>query len=153
MGDQACELPRENASNDEIDAILASARTVAVVGLSEKPDRDSYRVAEYLQRNGYRVVPVNPVATEILGERVYPDLAAIPPDLTIDVVDIFRRPDAIPPIVEQAIARNAKTVWMQLGLAHNGAADKARAAGVAVVMDRCMKIEHARWAARGSEPV
>ncbi len=145
MGEQACEVPTDNASNEEIDAILAGARTIAVVGLSDKRDRDSYRVAAYLQQHGYRIVPVNPAATEILGERSYPDLAAIPREIALDVVDIFRKPDQIPPIVDQATARGAKTVWMQLGLAHNAAAAAARAAGLHVVMDRCTKIEHARW--------
>ncbi|HUK12200.1 MAG TPA: CoA-binding protein [Thermoanaerobaculaceae bacterium] len=149
MNEQACELPLSNASEGEIDAILAGARTIAVVGLSDKPDRDSYRVAQYLQQHGYRIIPVNPVATEILGERVYPDLAAIPHEVAIDVVDIFRKPEFIPPIVDAAIARGAKAVWMQLGLAHNAAAEKARRAGLAVVMDRCLKVEHARWAAAG----
>jgi predicted CoA-binding protein len=147
MGEQACEFPASNASNEEIDAILAGARTIAVVGLSDKPDRDSYRVAAYLQQHGYRIIPVNPAASEILGERACPELAAIPSEVSVDVVDIFRKPELIPPIVDQAIARGAKVVWMQLGLAHNAAAVKARAAGLRVVMDRCTKIEHASWSA------
>jgi predicted CoA-binding protein len=147
MGEQACELPIDNASNHEIDAILAGARTIAVVGLSDKPDRDSYRVAAYLQQHGYRIIPVNPAASEILGERAYPEVADIPSDISVDVVDIFRRPEFIPPIVDQAIARGAKAVWMQLGLAHNAAAAKARATGLRVVMDRCTKVEHTRWSA------
>lgn len=137
---EECELPRKNATDPEIRDILASARVVAVVGLSDKPDRDSYRVAAYLQAHGYRIVPVNPGATAILGERSYPDLAAVPDP--IDVVDIFRKPDAIPGIVDAAIARGARVIWMQEGLAHNASADKARAAGLAVVMDRCMLKEH-----------
>ena len=147
MGDQSCELPRSNASDAEIDAILATLRTVAVVGLSDRPDRESYRVAEYLQRQGFRIVPVNPAVREVLGEPSYPDLAAIPPEVAVDVVDVFRKPEFIPAVVDEAIARGARVVWMQLGLAHNAAAEKARAAGVAVVMDRCLKVEHARWAA------
>ncbi len=148
MGDESCEFPLTNASEPEIDSILASAETVAVVGLSDKPDRESHRVAAYLKAHGYTIVPVNPAAQEILGERSYPDLAAIPPEVRIDVVDIFRKPEYIPKVVEQAIARGARVVWMQLGLAHNAAADAARAAGLAVVMDRCIKVEHGRWAAR-----
>jgi predicted CoA-binding protein len=148
MGEQSCELPMSNASTAEIDGILAAAKTVAVVGLSDNPERESHTVAAYLQANGYRIVPVNPAVREVLGERSYPDLAAIPPEIAIDVVDIFRRPEFIPEIVDAAIARGARAVWMQLGLAHNAAAEKARRAGLAVVMDRCMKIEHARWAGR-----
>jgi len=147
MTDQSCELPLSNASEREIDEILASARTIAVVGLSEKPDRESHMVARYLQANGYRIIPVNPAVAEVLGERGYPDLASIPPEVAIDVVDIFRKPEFIPGIVDAAIARGARAVWMQLGLADNAAAQKARAAGLAVVMDRCMKVEHARWSA------
>ncbi len=147
MGEQSCEFPLSNASDAEIDGILATMHTIAVVGLSDRPDRDSYRVAEYLQRHGYRIVPVNPAAHEVLGERSYPDLAAIPPEVAIDIVDIFRKPEFIPGIVDDAVARGARVVWMQLGLAHNAAAEKARAAGLAVVMDRCLKVEHARWAA------
>jgi predicted CoA-binding protein len=147
MNEESCEFPLDNASSEEIEALLARARTIAVVGLSAKPDRDSYRVASYLQAAGYRIVPVTPGATEILGERVWPDLASIPPDIAIDIVDIFRRPEHIPPIVEAAIARGVQAVWMQLGLAHNAAAAQARQAGLVVVMDRCMKVEHTRWAA------
>jgi len=147
MNEESCEFPLDNASNEEIDGLLARARTIAVVGISAKPDRDSHQVAKYLQAAGYRIVPVTPGATEILGERAWPDLASIPPDLAIDIVDIFRRPEHIPPIVEAAIARGAQAVWMQRGLAHNAAAERARQAGLAVVMDRCMKVEHGRWAA------
>ena len=147
MTGETCEFPLDNASNDEIDALLARARTIAVVGVSAKADRDSHRVAAYLQAAGYRIVPVNPGLTEVLGERVWPDLASIPPDVAIDIVDIFRRPEEIPPIVEAAIDRGVQAVWMQLGLAHNAAAQRARQAGLVVVMDRCLKVEHARWAA------
>src|SRR3972149_8083191 len=132
MTDQSCELPLSNASEREIDEILASARTIAVVGLSDKPDRESHMVARYLQANGYRIIPVNPAVAEVLGERGYPDLASIPPEVAIDVVDIFRKPEFIPGIVDAAIARGARAVWMQLGLAGNAAAQKARAAGLAV---------------------
>ncbi|MGD1148487.1 MAG: CoA-binding protein [Thermoanaerobaculaceae bacterium] len=149
MGEQSCELPLSNASDREIDGILATSRTVAVVGLSDKPDRDSYRVADYLRRNGYRIIPVNPAVGKILGETSYPDLASIPADLTIDVVDVFRKPDFVPAVVEVSIARRARAVWMQLGIVHNAAAERARAAGIAVVMDRCIKVEHARWLAAG----
>ncbi len=148
MGEQSCEFPLSNASDREIDAVLAAARTIAVVGLSDKPDRDSYRVAAYLQAHGYRIVPVNPAAEAILGETSYPDLASIPGDIAIDVVDVFRKPEFVPAVVDAALARRARAVWMQLGIAHNAAAEKARAAGLAVVMDRCIKVEHARWRAQ-----
>jgi predicted CoA-binding protein len=149
MNGTACEFPLANATTDEVREILARARTVAVVGLSDRPDRESHIVARYLQQQGYRVVPVNPAISEVLGERSYPDLTAVPADVSIDIVDIFRRPELIPAIVDAAIARGARVVWMQLGLAHNSAADKARAAGLSVVMDRCIKIEHARIAGGG----
>lgn len=148
MTSQVCEFPLTNATEPEIDELLATARTIAVVGLSERPGRDSYQVAAYLQRHGYRIVPINPGSDRILGEQVYPDLAAIPADIRVDIVDIFRKPEAIPAIVEQAVARGAGAVWMQRGLAHNAAADTARAAGLRVVMDRCLKVEHSRFAAR-----
>jgi predicted CoA-binding protein len=143
----SCEWPSATASDAEMVAILSGAKTIAVVGLSDKPDRDSYRVAAYLQEHGYRIVPVNPAAAEILGERSYADLGSIPAEIQLDVVDIFRKPEFIPQVVDAAIARGAGAVWMQLGLVHNEAAEKARAAGLEVVMDRCMKVEHARWAA------
>ncbi len=122
--------------------LLRSAKTVAVVGISEKENRDSHRVAKYLKDHGYKIIPVNPKLQEVLGEPCYPDLKAVPDH--IDVVDIFRSTDAIPGIVDEAIAVGAGSVWMQLGLAHDEAAAKARKAGLAVVMNRCMKIEHAR---------
>ena len=136
----ACELPLENATPNEIREILASARTIAVVGLSDKPDRDSHRVAAYLQRAGYRILPVNPAVTTVLGEKAVPGLR----DLTepVDVVDIFRKPEAVPAIVEDAIAIGAKVIWMQDGIVHNAAADRARAAGLKVVMGRCMLRDH-----------
>jgi uncharacterized protein len=112
---------------------------VAVVGLSAKPDRASYRVAQYLQEHGYRIVPVNPGCQEILGERCYAGLRDIP--FPVDIVDIFRKVDAIPEIVADAIAVGAKVVWMQLGLEEPQSARQAKQAGLQVVMDLCMKIE------------
>jgi uncharacterized protein len=125
-----------------IEQILATGKTVAVVGLSDKPDRDSYRVAEYLQRHGYRIIPVNPVIESVLGEQSYATLKDIPEQ--VDIVDIFRKPDAVGPIVDEAIAIGAPVVWMQLGVVNEEAAEKAGAAGLQVVMDRCIKIEHQR---------
>lgn len=138
----SCELPVANATDDEIRDILRSARTIAVVGLSDDPDRDSHGVAAYLQAFGFRIVPVNPNVKEVLGERACPSLLEVPGP--VDVVDIFRRPEAIPAIVDEAISARAKAVWMQVGLTHNAAAAKARKAGLRVVMDRCIMQEHRR---------
>ena len=134
-------------SEADIKSILAESKTVAVVGLSPREERDSHRVAKYLQSQGYRIIPVNPKADEILGERSYPDLASIPDP--IDVVDVFRRSEAVPEIVEGAIKVGARTVWMQEGVIHEEAAARAREAGLRVVMDRCMLKEHQRYFERG----
>ena len=137
---QSCEFPESNPLEDEIKKILESSKTIAVVGLSDKPERDSYKVAEYLKNQGYTIIPVNPARAEILGEKSYPDLESIPSP--VDIVDIFRNVDAIPGIVDEAIRIKARVVWMQLGLAHNASARKAAAAGLAAVQSRCLKIEH-----------
>jgi predicted CoA-binding protein len=137
---QSCEFPESNPPDDEIRAILENSKTIAVVGLSDKPERDSYSVAEYLKEHGYTIIPVNPAKAEILGEKSYPDLASIP--VEVDVVDIFRNIDAVPGVVDEAIKIKAKAVWMQLGLAHNESARKAAAAGLKAVQSKCMKIEH-----------
>ncbi|HZE21825.1 MAG TPA: CoA-binding protein [Desulfobaccales bacterium] len=129
-------------SEAEILDILRNYRVVAVVGLSPKPDRASYQVAHYLKEHGYRIIPVRPGCQEILGEKCYASLKDIP--FPVEVVDIFRNVDAIPGIVEEAIGVNAKAVWMQLGLKDPGSAHKAKEAGLQVVMDRCMKIEHSQ---------
>jgi len=128
--------------DEKIREILKDSRTIAVVGLSPKPERDSYEVAEYLQEAGYRIIPVNPAADEILGEKAFPDLVSVPEK--IDVVDIFRRPEHVPAVVDEAIRVGAKTVWMQLGVIHEEGARKAADAGLEVVMDRCMLREHKR---------
>ncbi len=122
--------------------LLASARTIAVVGLSADWFRPSYFAAKYMLDHGYRVIPVNPKHEEILGQRSYPDLASIPEP--VDMVDVFRRSSDVLPIAEQAIAIGAGTLWMQIGVINEEAAARARAAGLDVVMDRCVKIEHAR---------
>jgi len=127
-----------------IDTILDHCRTVAVVGLSPKPHRDSYQVARYMQAHGWRIVPINPNASgEILGEKVYPSLTEAARHEHIELVNCFRNSADIPPIVDEAIAIGAQAVWMQLGVEHAAAADKARAAGLAVVQNRCLKIDHA----------
>jgi hypothetical protein len=123
---------------------LRGAKTIAVVGLSGRRFRPSHGVAEYLQRAGYRVIPVNPHETEVLGEEAYPDLASVP--LPVDIVDIFRRSEHVPEIVEEAIRIGAKMVWMQEGVIHEDAAQAALAAGLEVVMDRCILKEHRRLA-------
>jgi len=120
--------------------ILNSSRTVAVVGLSSKPDRPSYRVASYLKEQGYQIIPVNPAEKEILGETCYPDLASVP--TSVDVVDIFRRAEDLPPIVEETIRIGAKAVWMQEGVINEEAANRAGEAGLMVVMNKCMLKEH-----------
>jgi len=127
---------------EEIEGILKEGRTVAVVGLSTKPDRPSYVVARYLQARGYRIIPVNPNAQEILGEKAYPTVLSIPEK--VDIVDIFRRPEEVPPVVEEAIRIGARVVWMQEGIVNEGAAQRAKEAGLKVVMDRCLKKEHQR---------
>jgi predicted CoA-binding protein len=131
------------ASPEEIKAILENYRVVAVVGLSPKPERASHQVAQYLKDHGYRIVPVNPGQKEILGESCYRSLADIP--FPVEVVDIFRNVEAIPAVVDEAIAIGAKVVWMQQGLEEPASAQKAREAGLKVVMDRCMKIDHAQF--------
>ena len=120
--------------------ILNDSKTIAVVGLSPKPQRPSHQVACYLMEAGYTIIPVNPGQDSILGLPCYPDLRAIPTQ--VDMVDIFRRPEAVLPIVEDAIAIGAKFIWMQEGIVNEQAAAKAEAAGLLVVMDRCTKIDH-----------
>src|ERR1700678_4061737 len=122
--------------------ILKQARTIAVVGLSSKRFRPSYGVAEYLQRAGYRIIPVNPEETEVLGEKSYPDLDSVPEP--IDLVDIFRRSEFVPDIVEAAIRKGAKVIWMQEDVIHEEAARHAAEAGLDVVMDRCILKDHRR---------
>jgi predicted CoA-binding protein len=127
---------------ETIAKLLQSAHTIAVVGLSNKRWRPSYGVSEYMQRVGYRIIPVNPELSEALGEKCYPDLDAAPGP--IDIVNIFRRSEAVPEIVDAAIRVKAKAVWMQEGVVHEVAAARARAAGMTVVMDRCLLKEHRR---------
>ena len=128
---------------DTIREILGNARTIAIVGLSADRQKASYFVATYLKREGYRVIPVNPRGGTILGETVYPDLTSIPEK--VDVVDVFRPAAELPDIVEQAIAIGAKAVWTQLKIINFEAAEKARTAGISVVMDKCVKMEHGRF--------
>lgn len=129
-------------SDLELKELLGNTRTIAVVGLSDKADRPSHHVAEYLQTQGYRIIPVNPGVVSILGQRSYASLRDIPEP--VDMVDVFRRSDAVPAIVEDAIAIGAKSLWLQEGVVHEQAAAQAQAAGLVVVMDRCVLKEHAR---------
>jgi uncharacterized protein len=131
-------------SDEEIGAILSTARTIAIVGLSDKPDRDSHGIARYLLSQGYDIVPVNPNVTEVLGRRSYPSLRDVPAKPRIDIVDIFRRSDQVGPVVEDAIATGAKVVWMQLGVRNAAAAEAARTHGIRVYEDRCIMQEHRR---------
>jgi len=130
--------------DEEMKDALSSCKTVAVVGISPKEDRPSYIVAAYLKSKGYRVMPIRPDGDEILGEKVYPSLMEIPRDIDIDVVDIFRKSEDVLPVVEEAIRRGAKVVWMQEGVMNQEASERAGRAGLKVVMDRCMKKEHQR---------
>jgi uncharacterized protein len=123
-----------------IKEILETYKNIAVVGLSSQTWRPSYSVSRYMQTVGYRIIPVNPNETEILGEKAYASLDDVPGP--IEIVDIFRRPEFVPDVVEAAIRRKARVIWMQLGVVHEAAAARARAAGLEVVMDRCILVEH-----------
>lgn len=135
-----------------VDQLLTESRVIAVVGLSPKPERPSHYVSEYLQQHGYRIIPINPAAagTQILGEHCYATLtlaaAALAEQQTsIHLVDVFRKSELVEPIADEAIAIRARGLWLQLGVVNTAAADKAQAAGLAVVMDRCIKLDHADW--------
>jgi predicted CoA-binding protein len=123
--------------------ILDETKTIAVVGLSSRRERPGYYVPAYLQRKGYRIIPVNPALSEALGEKAYPNLPSVPEP--VDLVLLFRRSEAVPPFVEDAIRIGARAVWMQSGIANDEAAGSARGAGMDVVMDRCIMVEHRRW--------
>ncbi len=130
--------------DEELKETLCSCKTIAVVGISPKEDRPSYIVASYLKSKGYRIIPVRPDGELILGEQVYRSLLEIPKEIGVEIVDIFRKSEDVPSIVEEAIQRGAKVVWMQEGVIHKEAGEKAKKAGLKVVMDRCLKKEHQR---------
>jgi predicted CoA-binding protein len=130
-----------NPSRERIKEILASAKNIAVVGLSNNPDRTSYMVSEAMQRKGYRIIPVNPQATMILGETCYPSLSAVAEP--IDIVNVFRRADQVLPIAEEAVAVGAQVLWLQLDIINEEAAQVALRGGLEVIMDRCIKVEEA----------
>jgi uncharacterized protein len=138
---------KEQKSLDELRQILVASKTIAVVGLSDRPNRPSYGVASYLKGQGYRIIPVNPNLSEVLGETCYASLRDIPE--AVDMVDIFRRSEYVPPVVEDAIAIGAKVVWMQMGIVNEEAAGRAEAAGLTVVMDACTAAIHRLLRARG----
>jgi len=140
----------KNPNDSEIKEILNRAGSIAVVGLSENQEKDSHRVARYLLEKGYRVIPVNPAAGEILGQRSYPDLASIPE--RVDLVNVFRRSEHLPGVVQEALKINAGCIWAQLGVYHEEAAAAAGRLGVPVVMDRCIKVEHQRLAGGSQKP-
>lgn len=130
------------SADRDIRELLAASRTIAVVGLSNNPSRASHRVSRYMQGEGYTIIPVNPGIAEALGVRAFADLKSVPGP--VDIVNIFRRPEFVPDIVDAAIAIKAKAVWMQLGIVHEEAARRASEAGLRVVMDQCIMVEHSR---------
>jgi predicted CoA-binding protein len=136
-------------SQEKIREILAKYKTIAVIGLSREPDKDSYRVSAYLKKHGFRIIPVNPFADEVLGEKSYKSLLDVPPEIqkTIEIVDVFRPAKDVPPIVDHAIKLRTLfgrpfVVWMQVGIVNEQAAEEATKAGLIVVMDKCMMVEH-----------
>lgn len=131
-----------SAADEVVEKILDECRTIAVVGLSDKPDRDSYRVAAYMQQQGYRIIPVNPRLKEVLGEKAYPNLESVPEK--VDIVNVFRRSEQVPEVVEEALKIKPKVIWMQLGIKNEEAAARARENGIEVIMDRCLMVEHRR---------
>ena len=133
-----------NPADRELAILLGDAHTIAVVGLSSKPSRPSYQIASYLQEHGYRIVPVNPTETEVLGEPAYPSLRDIPEDLRIDVVDVFRRADDTPPIARDAVAIGAKVLWLQEGIVSDEAYGIASEAGLEVIMGVCIRATRRR---------
>jgi predicted CoA-binding protein len=128
------------SESNRITELLKSAKTIAVVGLSDNSLRTSYGVSEYMQSRGYRIIPVNPAITESLGEKAYPTLSEVPEK--VDIVNVFRRSEFVPEVVEEAIRLGVPAIWMQEGVMHDEAAEKARAAGIFVVMDKCILKEH-----------
>jgi uncharacterized protein len=132
----------QNPTDDEVRALLERYTRIAVVGLSNRPDRPSHGVAAYLQRAGYEITPVNPTIEEALGVRAVDSLSEAPQP--VEIVDVFRRAEDVPPVVDDAIAAGARVLWLQLGIVNEAAALTARAAGITVIQDRCIKIEHAR---------
>lgn len=142
MSDVVCEIPKSNPDDPRIRELLEGIKTIAVVGLSDNPERDSYKVAKYMIDHGYTIIPVNPTKESILGQKCWPDLASIPGP--VDLVDVFRKMEAVPGVVDEALAIKPRAIWLQLGLAHNESAEKAQGQGVEFVQSRCLKVEHGR---------
>jgi predicted CoA-binding protein len=142
-------MPHTNPSDDRLKQLLTSATIIAIVGVSSNPEKPSYGIMQRLQKAGYKVIPVNPRETEILGERAYPSLVDVPE--RIDIVDVFRRAEDTPPIADEAITIGAKTLWLQSGIANEEAAARASAAGLTVVMNACIGETHARLRSLKSE--
>ncbi|MFC5467248.1 CoA-binding protein [Cohnella suwonensis] len=136
-------------SRDEIKSILQQSNTIAVVGLSDDPSKTSHMVSEAMQKKGYRIIPVNPNASSILGETSYPSLKDVP--VPIDIVNVFRRPEHTPPIAQEAVEVGAKTLWLQLGIANEETASIAQAGGLNVIMDRCIKVEDSILLPKGKD--
>lgn len=126
-----------------IDQILLNSKRIAVVGISDRPDRPSFQVANYLAQY-FEIIPVNPTLTEWQGEKCYPSLQAIPKDVSIDLVDVFRRSSDVPPVVEDAIARGVRYIWLQQGIINEEAAARSEAAGIPIIMDACLAVEHSK---------
>jgi hypothetical protein len=139
---QHVSMGTSNPPDEVIRDLLTRYRRIALVGLSNRPDRPSYGVASYLQDAGYEITPVNPTIQETLGKRALPSLKEVPPP--VEIVDVFRRAEDVPPVVDDAIAAGAKVLWLQLGIVNEAAAERARQAGMTVVQDRCLKVEHGR---------
>jgi predicted CoA-binding protein len=140
-------------SDEELRSILGDARTIAVVGLSGRPDRDSHSVAAFLQAKGYRIVPVNPKETEVLGERAYPTLLDVPADIGIDVVDVFRRAEHTPEIARQAVQRGAKVLWLQDQIVNDEARQIGEDGGMTVIMGVCIRVETRRLERSSQGPI
>ncbi|MFN3535509.1 MAG: CoA-binding protein [Desulfatiglandales bacterium] len=138
----SCEVPSTHLDDEEIARLLKETKRIAVIGISQKPDRDSYKVAKYLLEQGFDMIPVNPIRKEILGQRCYPSLLEIP--FEVDMADLFLSPDKVPKVVEEAIKKGVRSIWMQIGVVHNEAAKKAMEHGIKVVMNRCVMREHER---------
>lgn len=136
--------PAHHTEQQSVEHILANYRTVAVVGLSPKPHRASFEVSQYMQQQGWRIIPINPNASEILGEKAYPTLLDAALHETIELVNVFRNSADVPPVVVDAIAIGAKAVWLQLGITHDAATAQARAAGLQTVQNKCLLVEHRR---------
>ncbi len=135
-------------NDEELKDILSRFKNVAVVGISPREDRPSYIVASYLQSKGYRIIPVRPDGDRILGEKVYHELSEIPADIDVEIVDIFRKSEDVPPVVDEAVRRGAKVIWMQEGVANQASEIAAQKSGLKVIMDRCIKKEHQRLSSK-----